>query len=137
MSDNENPRLTIGRLAKKYGVNVETVRYYQRRGLLLTPERPPGGVRRYGASDQERLAFVQAAKQLGFSLDEIGDLLTLEDGTHCQEARMIAERKLENVRGKLRRLQQIEKALSETVAECNAEADAVTCPLILSLRAAH
>ena len=66
--------LTIGGLAKAANVNVETIRYYQRRGLLSEPKRPLGGIRRYGSADIDRLTFVKTAQQLGFSLDEVGDL---------------------------------------------------------------
>ena len=92
--------LTIGGLAKAANVNVETIRYYQRRGLLSEPKRPLGGIRRYGSADIDRLTFVKTAQQLGFSLDEVGDLLRLEDGTHCQEASALAEHKLKDVREK-------------------------------------
>ncbi len=130
---NELDSLTIGGLAKAAGVHVETIRYYQRRGLLTVPERPPGGIRRYGDADIDRLTFVKTAQQLGFSLDEISDLLRLEDGTHCQEASELAEHKLRDVREKLDRLQQIEEALSDMVARCHAQHGNVTCPLIASL----
>lgn len=84
MPDKANS-LTIGGLAKAANVHVETIRYYQRRRLVPEPERPPGGIRRYGPADIERLMFVKTAQQLGFSLVEISDLLQLEDGAHCQE----------------------------------------------------
>mgnify|MGYP003136621934 FL=1 len=76
MSDTMNS-LTIGGLAKAANVSVETIRYYQRRGLIPEPQRPPGGIRRYGATEIDRLMFVKTAQQLGFSLNEIGDLLQL------------------------------------------------------------
>jgi MerR family mercuric resistance operon transcriptional regulator len=93
--------LTIGALAAAAGVNVETVRYYQRRGLLNEPRKPGRGIRRYGDADMERLCFVKGAQALGFSLDEVAELLTLAGGTHCREARELAQHKLEDVRGKL------------------------------------
>ncbi|WP_148862203.1 Hg(II)-responsive transcriptional regulator [Marinobacter fonticola] len=125
--------LTIGRLAKAADVNVETIRFYQRRGLIPEPERPPGGVRRYGVNDVERLTFIKTAQQLGFSLNEIGDLLCLEDGAHCQEASIIAEHKLQSVREKIDRLGRIEKVLSEMVARCQVHQGDITCPMIASL----
>ncbi len=125
--------MTIGGLAKAAGVNVETIRYYQRRGLLSEPERPPGGIRRYSAADIGRLTFVKTAQQLGFSLDEISDLLRLEDGAHCQEASALAEHKLGDVREKIDRLERIEKVLSEMVDRCHAQQGNITCPLIASL----
>jgi DNA-binding transcriptional MerR regulator len=79
--------LTIGGLAKAAGVNVETIRFYQRKGLMREPDRPPGGIRRYGEADLARVRFIKSAQRLWFSLDEVGDLLKLEDGSHCTETR--------------------------------------------------
>ncbi|WP_275288885.1 Hg(II)-responsive transcriptional regulator [Halomonas elongata] len=132
MEDNANS-LTIGGLAKAAGVGVETIRYYQRRSLLPEPERPPGGIRRYGPVEIGRLTFIKTAQQLGFSLDEIGDLLRLDDGTHCQEASALAEHKLRDVREKIDRLQRIESALSDVINRCHAHEGDITCPLISSL----
>ncbi|MEL7968548.1 Hg(II)-responsive transcriptional regulator [Vreelandella neptunia] len=132
MSDKANA-ITIGGLAKAAKVHVETIRYYQRRGLLPEPQRPPGGIRRYGDADIDRLTFVKTAQQLGFSLDEISDLLRLEDGTHCQEASTLAEHKLRDVREKIERLEKIEKALGKMVDRCHAQQGNITCPLIESL----
>jgi len=129
----EEKTLTIGSLARAASVHVETIRYYLRRGLLPEPRRPPGGIRRYGSSDLERLSFVKTAQQVGFSLNEIGDLLRLDDGTHCQEAGALAEHKLRDVREKLDRLERIEKLLSELVDRCHAHQGNITCPLIASL----
>ncbi|MFX6250319.1 MerR family transcriptional regulator, partial [Acinetobacter baumannii] len=78
--------LTIGAFAKAAGVNVETIRFYQRKGLLPEPDKPAGGIRRYGETDVVRVRFMKSAQRLGFSLEEIGELLRLEDGTHCEEA---------------------------------------------------
>ena len=74
--------LTIGAVAKAAGVNVETVRFYQRRALLPEPDRPYGSIRRYGSADVARVKFVKAAQRLGFSLDEVAGLMKLDDGTH-------------------------------------------------------
>ncbi|SFB78634.1 MerR family transcriptional regulator, mercuric resistance operon regulatory protein [Marinospirillum celere] len=132
MSDRANS-LTIGGLAKAAKVHIETIRYYQRRGLLQEPQRPPGGVRRYGDTDVRRLAFVKRAQQLGFSLDEVGDLLRLEDGASCQEARILAEHKLQDVREKIDGLVKIEMALGEMIDRCQEYQGRITCPLIVSL----
>ncbi len=86
--------MTIGTLAKTAGVGVETVRYYQRRGLMSEPEKPYGGIRHYDEQALARLHFIRASQWLGFSLDEIGELLTLQDGAHCDEARELGEQKL-------------------------------------------
>lgn len=125
--------LTIGALADAAGVNVETVRYYQRRGLLRQPDKPGGGIRRYGDDDVARLRFVKAAQRLGFSLDEIAGLLTLDDGTHCREARELAEHKLDDVREKLAQLHAIESALVGVVRQCSRSRGKVSCPLIIAL----
>ncbi|MGQ4275842.1 Hg(II)-responsive transcriptional regulator [Pseudidiomarina sp. E22-M8] len=132
MSDKVNS-LTIGSLAKAANVTVETIRYYQRRGLIPEPQRPPGGIRRYGSGDIERLTFVKTAQQLGFSLDEIDNLFQLEDGAHCQEASALAEHKLRDVRDKIDKLKRVETVLSDMVDRCCAHQGNITCPLIASL----
>ncbi len=132
MVNKVNP-LTIGGLAKATGVHVETIRYYQRRGLLSEPQRPPGGIRRYGSADIDRLTFVKSGQNLGFSLDEIIDLLRLEDGAHCQEASVLAEHKLQSVREKIKKLERIENVLSDMVARCHEQKGDIACPLIASL----
>lgn len=126
--------MTIGGLAGAAGVNVETIRFYQRKGLLREPDRPHGGVRRYDGTDVARLMFIKSAQRLGFRLDDIGELLRLEDGTHCEEASRLAEAKLDDVRGKLADLQRIEATLSELVERCHARQGSVSCPLIASLQ---
>jgi MerR family mercuric resistance operon transcriptional regulator len=86
--------MTIGRLAKEAGVNVETVRYYQRRGLIEEPQKPAGGHRRYAPSALRRIAFIRRAQALGFSLAEVESLLKHSDTHNGKEARAVAERKL-------------------------------------------
>jgi MerR family mercuric resistance operon transcriptional regulator len=127
-------QMTIGGLARAVGVNVETIRFYQRRGLLPEPKRQRGSVRRYTAADVARVRFIKSAQRLGFSLDEVADLLRLEDGTHCDEARALAESKLAVVRARLADLQRIEGALADLVQRCSARGGSVRCPLIASLR---
>lgn len=126
--------LTIGAFAKAAGVNVETIRFYQREGLLAVPMRPYGSIRRYGQSDVARLRFVKSAQRLGFSLDEIAELLRLDDGTHCKEASRLAEYKLQDVRAKLADLTRIEALLSQLVGACYTSAGKISCPLIASLQ---
>lgn len=125
--------MTIGELAKVTGVHVETIRYYQRRKLLPEPERPPGGIRRYGAVDIDRLMFVKTAKNLGFSLNEVNELLQLEDGSKCREVSVLAEHKLQDVRDKIDKLQRIERALDEVLSRCHAQKGDINCPLIETL----
>lgn len=131
--DDKPERVTIGGLAKAAGVNVETIRYYQRRGLLNEPVRPAGGIRYYGSADIARLVFIKTAQKLGFTLSEVSDLLRLDDGAHCVEASELAERKLKNVREKIDKLQCIEDLLSAMVSRCHTHQDTVCCPLISSL----
>ncbi len=127
-------RLTIGAFAKASGVNVETIRFYQRRGLLPEPDKPYGSIRRYGAVDVIRVRFVKSAQRLGFSLDEIAELLKLDDGAHCDEASRLAESKLQDVRKKIADLARMETVLSELVHACHARKGNVSCPLIASLQ---
>jgi len=128
-----NNGLTIGVFAQSAGVNVETIRFYQRKGLLSEPDKPLGSIRRYGGIDVARVKFVKSAQQLGFSLDEIAELLRLQDGTQCSEARTLAEHKLMSVRQKLTDLTQIELALTSLIQQCCLTTGKVTCPLISSL----
>lgn len=125
--------LTIGAFAKATGVGVETIRYYQQRGLLPTPDRPYGGIRRYGSADVARVKFVKAAQKLGFSLDEVAQLLKLEDGTHCSEAAELAALRLADVRSRLADLTRMEAVLSKLVGECHAHQGNVSCPLVAAL----
>lgn len=126
-------RFSIGAFAKAAGVNVETIRFYQRKGLLPEPEKPSGGIRRYGAEDVSRLKFVKSAQRLGFSLDDVTQLLTLEDGTHCNETAEFAAHHLADVRAKLANLRRMEVALSKLVKECSTHPDSLSCPLIAAL----
>ena len=127
--------LTIGELARSAGVHIETIRFYQRRGLLAEPVRPLGGIRRYGEADAARIRFIKSAQTLGFSLDEVMTLLTLEDGTQCSVASKIAQQKLTEVRSKLADLRRMEKTLAKLVGECEKKQGEVCCPLISSLQA--
>ncbi|WP_296217286.1 Hg(II)-responsive transcriptional regulator [Pseudomonas sp. UBA2684] len=131
--ENTVEKLTIGIFAKAAGVNVETIRFYQRKGLLPEPDKPFGSIRRYGNADVARVQFVKSAQRLGFSLDEVAELLSLDDGAHCDEARTLAEQKLGDVREKLADLKRIESALARLIQDCCASQRKVTCPLIASL----
>lgn len=130
-----NP-MTIGQLATAAGVNVETVRYYQRRELLTTPERQGGGIGRYPRAALTRLRFIRRAQSLGFSLDDVLALLSLEDGQSCSAARRIGEHKLADVRQRLQALQALETALAELVGRCATAKRKVNCPLITALMVA-
>jgi MerR family mercuric resistance operon transcriptional regulator len=128
--------LTIGVFAKAAGVNVETIRYYQRRGLLPQPEKPYGSIRRYGDSDIARVKFIKFSQRLGFSLDEVTQLLKLEDGTHCHEAAEIAEHKIADIRSRLQDLERMQTVLSQFASRCHHQDGSVNCPLITSLKQA-
>lgn len=125
--------MTIGRLAKAAGVNVETIRYYQRRGLIAEPHKPQGGHRRYPAGAVGRIAFVRRAQQLGFSLAEVKDLLQHADGRNHRETRRIAERKhatLDLHIGQLTRMRKRLKALIQRSLEADGKG---FCPIIADL----
>ena len=132
--DKQADNLSIGAFAELAGVNVETIRFYQRKGLLSQPDRPYGSIRRYGEPDVARVRFVKSAQSLGFSLDEVASLLALDDGTHCDEARQAAEEKLADVRSKLADLHRIESVLATLVDDCCASHGTVSCPLISALQ---
>ena len=100
------------------------------------PDRPLGGIRRYGRSDLARVRFIKSAQRIGFSLGEIAQLLQLADGTRCAQAREIAAYRLQDVRQRLADLQRIEMALAELVARCAGARGRVTCPLIAALQEA-
>jgi MerR family mercuric resistance operon transcriptional regulator len=128
--------LTIARLAREIGVHVETIRFYHRRGLLPEPARSPGGIRQYGQQDLARVRFIKSAQRMGFTLEEITQLLRLEDGAHCQEAREIALHKLAQVQARLRDLTQVERVLRALVEECATASGRIRCPLIEALHTA-
>lgn len=124
---------TIGELAKQAGVNVETIRFYQRRGLLDEPKKPLGGIRRYAQAHVRRIRFVREAQELGFSLDEVAELLALEDGRNCREAERIGSKKLATVRERLAQLKRVEKVLATLVEQCHCNTGKLSCPLIDAL----
>ncbi len=113
--------LTIGSLAKKTGTKVQTIRYYEQIGLMLEPGRTEGGQRRYGDDELDRLAFIRHARQLGFSLEAIRELLDLSDHPHrpCLEADAIARKQLKQVEQRLARLEALRTELMRMVQECS------------------
>ena len=127
--------LSIGSLAKAAEVNVETIRYYQRRGLLDEPSKPLGGQRRYAASVATRVRFIKRAQQLGFTLEEIRDLLLLEDGQSCRETRLLAERKLELIETRIADLSRMRRSLKGLIAQCAEGKRPRACPIIATLSA--
>ena len=124
--------MTIGLLANKVEVNVETIRYYERRGLIERPDKPATGYRQYSNEALRRLLFIRRAQTLGFKLDEIESLLFLSVG-HCAEIQSLAEQKLDQVHDKIRGLQKLEGVLSDLVRQCGESVDKAHCPLVDTL----
>ena len=125
--------MTIGGLAKAAVVNVETIRFYQRIGLIKAPEKPLRSVRRYTDGDVARLRFIKRAQELGFVLAEIRNLLTLEDGQSCGAARTLAVQKLDLVKSRLGDLTRMHRALKDLIARCDLHQGNVACPIIETL----
>ena len=125
--------LSIGSVATHAGVSVETIRYYQRRGLLAEPAKPMNGHRRYAASIVKRVRFIKRAQGLGFTLDEVTGLLQLEEARGCADTREFAARKLASITSKLADLTVIQQALATLVRECDASGATGTCPIIHAL----
>lgn len=107
--------MTIGRLAKAAGINVETIRYYQRRGLIEEPRKPLGGHRRYPPDAVRRLAFIRRAQQLGFSLEEVKTLLRLAGGANSRETRDLAEKKLALLEARVGQLNVMKRQLARLI----------------------
>lgn len=134
MADNTIPRagsISIGALSRHSGVNIETIRYYERIGMLPPPPRTAGGRRVYGPAEQRTLAFIRRSRDLGFTLEEIRALLALggPERAPCADVHKIAGAHLAKVRSKLSDLVKLEAILAETVARCSA-GDAPDCPVL-------
>src|SRR6185436_17102371 len=125
--------MTIGRLAKEAGVNVETIRYYQRRGLLSEPHKPAGGHRRYPTSALERLGFIRRAQRLGFSLAEVETLIRYSDGRSWRETRQVAERKYATLTTHVEQLNVMRRGLKALIAKSIAGRGRGRCPIISAL----
>jgi len=125
--------MTIGKLARRAGVNVETIRYYQRLDLLERPAKPPAGVRRYSDAAVNRVRFIKRAQELGFSLAEIRRLLRLGDPQTCGEARTLAAEKLALVEARVADLQRLRGVLKDLIGRCDRGRGRIACPIIESL----
>lgn len=126
--------LTIGRLARHAGVGIDTIRFYERRGLLPEPARTPSGYRLYPRQMTARMRFIRRAKALGFTLDEIGSLLELQDvGGQKSMVKDLTRRKLSQIDSKMKDLSRIRKVLSELERECSGSGDVSGCPIIAAL----
>ncbi|MEE9193724.1 MAG: heavy metal-responsive transcriptional regulator [Thermodesulfobacteriota bacterium] len=124
---------TIGMLAKLSGVNIETVRFYERKAILPKPKRKPSGYRLYTNEDLKRLKFILMAKTHGFTLNEIKDLLNLrvDPESTCEDVRIAAQEKIEIVKIKLKELTRIKNALIKLAASCHGAGPVGECPLLL------
>jgi MerR family copper efflux transcriptional regulator len=127
--------VTIGHLAKQAGVNLETVRYYERRGLLPSPPRSASGYRLFPAEAARRLKFIRRAQELGFSLKEIRELLSLRVSrtTRSADIRARAEAKVADIEAKIRSLELMKKTLRKLTRACDGCAPAAKCPILESL----
>jgi MerR family transcriptional regulator, mercuric resistance operon regulatory protein len=123
--------LTIGALSKETGVNIETIRYYERIKMLPSPSRTTSGRRIYTSIDLRTLAFIRRSRELGFSLDEIRRLLRLggPESAPCQQVRAIAAHHLEDIRAKINDLRKLERLLDATVTRCTGTT-APECPVL-------
>lgn len=127
--------MTIGRLADKAGVNIDTIRYYERNGLLPPPQRRPSGYREYREADVERLRFIRRAKELGFTLGEITELLSLSSdrGGDMRGVKRKAEQRLEQVERRIEELQRVRRGLRKLIASCPGHGELKSCPIVAAL----
>src|SRR5262249_53758730 len=137
MMDGVVALLTIGKLARQAGVSVQTIRYYERRGLILEPPRSSSGYRLYDTGAIKRLAFVRKAQLLGFSLDEVDELLSLRTrpGTSCADIRQRAHQKSNTVDQKISELTRMRGALSTLAARCRGRGPTSECPILEAFEA--
>lgn len=125
---------TIGKAARAANLSIDTVRFYERSGLLKPPPRTASGYRLYRQDDIDRLRFIHRAKALGFTLEEIAQLLRLNDGTgRRRDVKAVAAQRLEEIDRKLAELTRIRHALAHLVHACNAEGPLAGCPIIAAL----
>ena len=125
--------MTIGRLAKQVGVNIDTIRYYKRNGLIPEPVRRASGYREYEAADARRLRFILRAKELGFTLAEIGELLSLSADRDVRGVKRRAEERLEHVEHKIKELQRVRKGLKTLIDACPGHGALEGCPIVAAL----
>ena len=127
--------LTTSQLANSAGVNVETLRYYERRGLLPEPPRRASGYRQYSQDDVARLQFIKRAKDLGFTLQEVQELLNLrvDPVTPCAMVKRRADLKIIDIEAKLQSLKRIKKALNKLAATCSGRGPVGDCPILEAL----
>lgn len=129
----ESGKRSIGQLAKEAGVNIETIRYYQRRGLIPVPPKRQGGQRHYPESVLRQIAFIRRAQTLGFTLEEIGEIQEIADGRHCARGRDFAQRKHAELGERVEVLNRMRRQLAALVKRCDANDGAGDCPFIRDL----
>lgn len=127
--------LTIGQVARRAGVGVETVRFYERQALIAEPPRRPSGYRQYSKEVIARLRFIKRGRELGFSLDEIKELLDLrrDPATTCADIKRRTEAKIQDMNERIRALQEIKKALTKLTAACKGRGPVGECPILEAL----
>lgn len=127
--------MKIGEVAKQAAVGIETIRYYEREGLLAEPQRRPSGYRQYDESVVARLQFIRRAKELGFTLAEIKELLGywFETNTRCEHVRQRAGQKITDIEEKIRSLQKMKRSLKKVISECESGASIGDCPLLAGI----
>jgi MerR family mercuric resistance operon transcriptional regulator len=130
-------KLTVGQLAKKANVNLETIRYYERRGLIPEPPRSQSGYRQYSADDLQRTKFIKRAQALGFTLKEISELLSLrvEPGTSCREVKARVQAKIVDVEKRIADLERMQAALLRLSNRCAGRGPVSKCPILEELNA--
>jgi MerR family mercuric resistance operon transcriptional regulator len=124
---------TISKLAKELGINIETIRFYERKGLIDQPSKPSTGYRHYSDQIVSRIRFIKRAQELGFTLEEVANLLVLSDQP-CHRVQELAQNKLTSVQAKIKDLRRLETALDSLLDECRANDDSNHCPVIDSLQ---
>ena len=124
--------MRIGQLAKLAGINIESVRFYERKGLIIQPIKPQQGYRQYPDKTLQRILFIKRAQKLGFTLEEISDLLAMETAK-CNEVQELAKSKLEDVRTRLADLSRMESVLVDLLISCKTNPNNAECPIIDSL----
>jgi MerR family mercuric resistance operon transcriptional regulator len=124
--------VTIGQLAERAGVGVETIRFYQRKGLIGRPVQPRSGYRRYDEQAAERIRFIRQAQELGFTLAEVAQLLSLrvDPRTSCADVKAKAEEKIQDIDAKLRTLRRMRGALVEITKTCSGAGATSECPIL-------
>lgn len=141
MSDMTAGQMTSGQLAKAANVNTETLRYYERRGLMPEPPRRDSGYRTYPQESVARLSFIKGAQDLGFSLEEIKELLALrvDETASSGEVRRRAQTKVAQIDEKIRKLQEMRNALDHLVEQCHGEGPTSECPILeaMEMHVAH